>query len=133
MAGSAKQQWASFMKEPSTPESVNKRKFDDKSYDSTERKRKFIPHWCDLFPSLESFVRTAYYISYKRHPFADFEWSSELQQINGLALGENHSNAKGCQMFMNIIARMSDLYVVVMVVTSMATRRKFWLVGEHNR
>ena len=53
MAGSAEQQWASFMKEPSTPESVNKRKFDDKSYDSTERKRKFIPHWRDLFPWVE--------------------------------------------------------------------------------
>ena len=50
MAGSTKQQWASLMKGPSTPKSVNKRKFDDESYDSTERIRKFIPHWHNLFP-----------------------------------------------------------------------------------
>ena len=51
---------------------------------------------------LESLVQTAYNVSYKKHPFA--EWSCELQQLNGLALGENYSNAKGCQMFMNIIS-----------------------------
>jgi len=82
---------------------------------------------------LESLVRTAYNISYKKHPFADFEWSCELQQLNGLALEENYSNAKGCQMFMNITASFLHeedkldlgLYVVVVVVNSTATRRKF--------
>ena len=61
------------------------------------------------------------------------ESSCELQQLNGLALGENYSNAKGCQMFMNIIASFLreenkldlGLYVVVVVVNSTATRRKF--------
>ena len=56
MSGSAKQQWASLMKGPTTPKSVNKWKFDGKrqlkSYDSTE-KRKFIPHWRDIIPWLE--------------------------------------------------------------------------------
>ena len=52
MSGSAKQQWASLMKGPTT-KSVNKQKFDDNSYDSTERKCKLIPHWHDLFPWLE--------------------------------------------------------------------------------
>ena len=73
---------------------------------------------------LKSLVQTAYYISYKKRPF---------QQRNGLALVENDSNAKGCQMFMNIIGSFLHdenkldlgLYVVVVVVTSMATRRKF--------
>ena len=53
MVGSAKQQWASLTKGLSTPKSLNKWKFDDKSYDSTERKRKFIPRWRNLFSRME--------------------------------------------------------------------------------
>jgi len=41
---------------------------------------------------------------YKKRLFTDFEWSCELQQLNGLALGENYSNTKGCQMFMKSTA-----------------------------
>jgi len=64
---------------------------------------------------------------------ADFEWICELQQFNGLALGEYYSDDRGCQLFMNIIAIFLreenkldlGLYVVVVVLTSLATRRKF--------
>ena len=53
MAGSAKQ-WASLMKRPNTPTSANKCNFDDKLYDTTERKCKFIPNWRDSFPWVEN-------------------------------------------------------------------------------
>ena len=52
MARSAKQ-WASLMKRPSIPTNAKKHMFDDKLYDGTERKRKFIPHWRDSFPWVE--------------------------------------------------------------------------------
>jgi len=167
MAGSAKQQWASLMKGPSTTKSVNKSLMtrvmtaqrgnansshigtiyfhgwntilimlplhtDNSStfyVGSTNFRIELLKthststhhHLCsikikqELYPTnpqdthlgqaviqlhetkrieLESPVRTAYYIRYKKHPFADFEWSCELQKLNGLALGENYSNAK---------------------------------------
>jgi len=44
---------------------------------------------------LESLVRTVYNISYKKRQFALLRCPCELQQLNGLALGENYSNVRG--------------------------------------
>jgi len=64
--------------------------------------------------TLESLVQTAYYISYKKRPFADFEWSCvcKFQQLNGLALGENYTNAKGS------LLSLLHIFMIVLVDSS---------------
>ena len=92
IARSAKQQSASLMKRPSTPKSVSKRKFDDKSYDSTERKRKFIPHWHNLFPWLEynSDEEITFYVTCRKLPLHADNTNFQVESLKTHATSTHH-------------------------------------------
>jgi hypothetical protein len=60
----------------------------------------------EIREKMERLFRTAYYLAFKEKPFSDFKDCCELQNLNGIKLGETYMNDKKCREFISVIAKM---------------------------
>lgn len=58
----------------------------------------------NVFERMEKLFRTAFFVAIKERPFTDFPSLLELQEANGVSLGETYSNDKSCKLFIDQIA-----------------------------
>lgn len=57
-----------------------------------------------VFERMEKLFRTAFFVAIKERPFTDFPSLLELQEANGVNLGETYCNSKSCKLFIDQIA-----------------------------
>ena len=67
--------------------------------DQTTLGRLFLKCRWHQYNRVVSLFNTAYTVAKHSRPYTDFVWMSQMQNQNGLDLGGNYMNDKGCSLF----------------------------------